>query len=84
MCDSPSKHVSFQELDKENDKVSIEARSALKGIDAGIMTDEMAENNYQTREQVHERLERAKQRASQLRDYEIKTRMRANNILNMR
>lgn len=87
--DSPSKHVSFNmDREKENDGSTIQTKMlALREKESKLFALRERERNteeYQRRKALRDRLEKAKQRATELRAAEIESRIRASNLLNMR
>ena len=78
--DSPSKHVSFK-MEKENDMSSITSKmDILRERESNLYALRERDRNtqeYQRRKELRERLEKAKQRASELRAVEIESRIRS-------
>ena len=86
--DSPSKHVSFNMSGKENNYAEIRSTiHALQdiNINARVLRDrELKTYEDYKRKELRERLEKAKQRANQLRAAELGSRVRSHDILNVR
>ena len=75
-------------MEKENDMSSITSKmDILRERESNLYALRERDRNtqeYQRRKELRERLEKAKQRASELRAVEIESRIRSSNLLNMR
>ena len=75
-------------MEKENDTSSITSKmDILRERESNLYALRERDRNtqeYQRRKELRERLEKAKQRASELRAVEIESRIRSSNLLNMR